>query len=107
MASTASCTYCLTPLGAAEPRAECPSCHGQHHVECWDENDGCATFGCVQAGGANRARPGPAAAPLLVGGGTAVATLAPAQFCDQCGVRVSTTDLSCAACGSALYGDLG
>lgn len=42
------CTICLTPIGADEARTACPACRAEYHAECWQENGGCAMYGCSQ-----------------------------------------------------------
>lgn len=42
------CPYCRYPLkGVAEAEC-CDGCQALHHVECWEENSGCAVVGCGQ-----------------------------------------------------------
>lgn len=31
-----------------ETAASCPSCQARYHRDCWDENGGCAVYGCNQ-----------------------------------------------------------
>jgi hypothetical protein len=107
MSSAGSCSYCLSPLAAEDARAECPECHGNYHVECWEDNGGCATFGCASSAGVAAASGRQAPAAQIVGGDQAGGVaLAVAHFCDQCGVRTQPTDTTCASCGSNLYGEL-
>lgn len=44
------CVYCQAPIGGTETPATCPACEASHHIECWDENRGCAVYGCTRAG---------------------------------------------------------
>jgi len=43
------CPYCQWPVGADEDHVTCPACDATHHSDCWQENSGCAVFGCPQA----------------------------------------------------------
>ena len=43
-----TCAICMTPVGEAEAAIECPACHAKYHAECWQENGGCAVYGCTQ-----------------------------------------------------------
>lgn len=107
MSTVGSCSYCLSPLAAEEQQAECGECHGHYHLECWDDNGGCATFGCSQSAAVASAAGRQAPAARILGGDTAGGVaLAVAHFCDQCGVRTEPTDRNCGACGSDLYGEL-
>ena len=43
------CAICLSPIGEAEAKTVCPACTARYHTECWEENGGCAVYGCSQA----------------------------------------------------------
>jgi hypothetical protein len=47
-ASNPKCAICLSPIGAAEATTVCPACQAVYHAECWEENGGCAVYGCAQ-----------------------------------------------------------
>lgn len=40
------CAICQSPLDAHEARRECPTCSAPYHEACWQENGGCAVYGC-------------------------------------------------------------
>lgn len=40
------CAICQSPLESHESVASCPGCRTQFHAECWQENGGCAIYGC-------------------------------------------------------------
>lgn len=42
-----NCPYCQTNIKENADKIVCPSCHTPHHKECWEENKGCTTYGCV------------------------------------------------------------
>jgi len=42
------CAICLSPIVPADAKAACPACKVEYHVECWQENGGCAIYGCSQ-----------------------------------------------------------
>lgn len=42
------CAICLSPVEAAEEKTACPACNALYHAECWNENGGCAVYGCPQ-----------------------------------------------------------
>jgi len=48
MASSNLCAICQSPLVEGAPVTSCPECHAQYHPECWQENGGCAVYGCSQ-----------------------------------------------------------
>jgi hypothetical protein len=104
MSMVGSCSYCLSALAPDDQQAECGECHGRYHPECWEDNGGCATFGCSQSAAAASAAGRQAPAARMVGGfTTGGVALAVAHFCDQCGTRVQPTDVSCPSCRSNLY----
>jgi hypothetical protein len=48
IASAHHCPVCQSSLLAGEATANCPSCRTLYHAECWEENRGCAVYGCPQ-----------------------------------------------------------
>lgn len=40
------CTFCQTPIKNEEEELICPSCTSPYHIDCWEENKGCAVYGC-------------------------------------------------------------
>jgi hypothetical protein len=46
--SAKNCGYCLAPIQPGEAVETCPSCRAEYHRECWQENNGCAVYGCAQ-----------------------------------------------------------
>jgi hypothetical protein len=42
------CAICLSPIGREDAPTVCPACHAVYHAECWQENGGCAVYGCSQ-----------------------------------------------------------
>lgn len=44
----ALCSICQCPLLPDEPSTRCPDCESPYHLECWEENRGCAVYGCPQ-----------------------------------------------------------
>jgi hypothetical protein len=45
----ALCAICQTPiLSAGYETHSCPECHTLYHHDCWEENRGCAVYGCSQ-----------------------------------------------------------
>jgi hypothetical protein len=41
-----TCPYCRFPLKPGEQALLCPACKVPHHLDCWQENEGCTTYGC-------------------------------------------------------------
>jgi len=42
------CGICLSPIAQAEAKQNCSACNAVYHAECWEENAGCAVYGCSQ-----------------------------------------------------------
>ena len=42
------CAICQSSIYPDEPTHPCPSCALVFHAECWQENFGCASYGCAQ-----------------------------------------------------------
>jgi predicted RNA-binding Zn-ribbon protein involved in translation (DUF1610 family) len=43
------CAFCQCPVGEGEQATSCPSCRAPYHAACWEENGGCALYGCELA----------------------------------------------------------
>ncbi|MGH2958782.1 MAG: SPOR domain-containing protein [Solirubrobacterales bacterium] len=43
-----SCPYCRFEV-RNEDAVACDACQASHHVDCWDDNGGCAVYGCVNS----------------------------------------------------------
>jgi hypothetical protein len=42
------CQFCYCAVEPADKKA-CPECNSDYHQECWDDNGGCAVYGCTAA----------------------------------------------------------
>lgn len=42
------CLICQCAVGPMEPKSVCPECGKSYHSECWEENKGCAVYGCPE-----------------------------------------------------------
>lgn len=40
------CTFCQTPIKNEDEEYFCSSCSSPYHKDCWEENKGCAVYGC-------------------------------------------------------------
>lgn len=43
------CPICCTPIEDGDIQITCPDCEVAYHKECWEDNKGCATYGCKSA----------------------------------------------------------
>ena len=48
-AITASCPICCCEILAGDESVSCPDCATLYHKDCWEENKGCAIYGCKSA----------------------------------------------------------
>ena len=44
------CPVCCSPIEPNSDTVTCPNCKMVYHKECWNDNNGCATYGCSSAG---------------------------------------------------------
>ena len=90
------CPYCKTGFTSEDEVVVCSQCEMPHHKECWIENQGCTTFGCM---GTIKAADGSAtsvtATQMNYDDGGYV-------FCTQCGTRTSSSSAFCTNCGNRL-----
>lgn len=42
-----TCPYCRFPIKPGDQIVVCPACQVPHHADCWEENQGCTTYGCT------------------------------------------------------------
>ena len=99
-----TCPYCQYPIKDAGTAFICPLCGIPHHRECWEENDGCTTFGCegtrdqtaehLSNRGAHGVRPPTMAMPP--------AAFDVARYCTSCGRQVSPYAAFCPICDSRI-----
>jgi hypothetical protein len=69
-----TCSICQKPMLAGHATLSCPACSQPYHEKCWEDNGGCAAYGCIQAG---MMMPLPPAAPSAPAPALARATVAP------------------------------
>jgi hypothetical protein len=46
--TSSHCAICQSPLGPEDLKTTCSACHAEYHQDCWQENGGCAVYGCSQ-----------------------------------------------------------
>jgi len=45
-----NCAICQSPILPGDARHQCATCSQTYHAECWNENHGCAAYGCPEVG---------------------------------------------------------
>ncbi len=96
-----TCPYCKTIIQKEENIILCSDCGMPHHQECWIENQGCTTFGCL--GTIQAVDQGMAQSAMEI----------PLQFneeqlkCFKCGLLNHFSNTFCRKCGAKLLKPLG
>lgn len=86
----APCAICLSPLGEVDVPCACPGCHSRVHQECWQEIDGCATYGCEFM---------PTTVKALEPPGVQTHWGQAEKTCPSCGEEIKAAALRCKHCG--------
>ena len=89
----ALCAICQSPIAPEDADTHCPDCHSRYHAECWQENGGCAVYGCPQV------PPTEGRAALEI----------PAAYwgqenkpCPRCGMQILAAAVRCRHCGATF-----
>lgn len=102
-AQNRNCPYCQTPIKNESEAIVCSQCYTPHHPECWDENNGCTSFGCSNnkssATGINVGDLTPQEAELLTVTTPASSTLI---NCTKCDGLIDENSVYCKFCGSKI-----
>lgn len=92
-AHASCCGICLSPIEHAEGQATCPECKAIYHEECWQENHGCAVYGCSQA-------------PKIEQRNTLEIPVAywgqQSKSCPACGKEILAVAIRCRFCGATF-----
>ncbi|MFL6216869.1 MAG: RING finger protein [Blastocatellia bacterium] len=87
------CAICQSPLEPQGELKQCPECQSLYHADCWQENGGCAIYGCAQV----PATEGRAALEI------------PAAYwgqedkpCPSCGRQILAAAMRCRHCGAVF-----
>lgn len=76
------CPYCKTEIKEGEDVIACPACGIPHHRGCWEENNGCTTFGCSEQH-------------------YKAVNINPTAVCSTCGALLGANQAFCSSCGTA------
>ena len=102
-AKNTNCPVCCTEIQEGDETIVCPECKMAYHKDCWEDNKGCATYGCPQAGCLN-----PPPMNVDVTGAPAVGVPAPHSvgtksfFCPKCQTPLEADATFCWSCGTDL-----
>jgi hypothetical protein len=84
------CSICHTLIQDGEAVEYCERCDQHYHAECWQENSGCATYGCEAAPVLDK----PVIMPVAGQG------WGDEKECPQCGKSIGSSMLVCHSCGA-------
>ena len=90
-----TCPVCCSSFGDDDSLVVCPNCKTFYHVECWEENHGCSTYGCASTQHLEVHNQ-----PPSDGGESPVVDDTPK--CPFCGSPCSASDVVCSSCGHLL-----
>lgn len=106
------CPFCKTEIKEEDTVKICPVCGVPHHERCWEENKGCATFGCSEQRHETQGtdRTGVCAGcGAIVGNGQMFCPNcgtpkeeAKKNVCGKCGVELQEGQQFCAICGQKV-----
>jgi hypothetical protein len=85
------CAICLSPITDTDEKTSCPSCNAAYHAECWNENGGCAVYGCSQAPVVESRRA--IEIPMSYWGQEH-------KMCPKCGKQILAAAVRCRHCGT-------
>lgn len=94
------CPFCKTAFKENDNIVVCSDCDMPHHKDCWIENQGCTTFGCM---GSIKAADG--SATTVTSKQLEYEDVSQPQqsvFCTQCGRKNDMSSSFCCGCGARL-----
>ena len=92
------CPFCKTEITENDEIVVCSSCDMPHHKDCWIENQGCTTFGCMGTIKAVTGSVNSVTSTEISYEDTAESQV----FCTKCGTKNSTKSSFCTSCGNPL-----
>ncbi len=98
------CPFCKTEFKENDDIVVCSTCDMPHHKECWIENQGCTTFGCLGTikTADNSANTVTATEISFDDNQPVVAATTSNVFCTKCGAANSNDSSFCSKCGTPL-----
>ena len=96
--STQECPICYTTINENEQQYLCPHCQMAYHLECWQENKGCATYGC-QANGCLKTSEDKV---VISFNDDDKSSIKGSILCPHCKNKISKDDLFCWSCGQQI-----
>lgn len=94
-----TCPFCKTEFKEGDDIVVCSSCDMPHHKDCWIENQGCTTFGCM---GTIKAADGASTTVTATEISYEYTPSLSYVFCTKCGAQNSSESAFCSRCGNSL-----
>lgn len=88
-----TCVICQTAISRADELKACDACGAVHHVECWQESNGCGMYGC-----SNAPRPEPRTSVEIPASYWGVERIP----CPSCGKEIQAAAVRCRSCGAVF-----
>lgn len=90
------CPFCKSEFKESDEIIICSECNMPHHKDCWIENQGCTTFGCLGTiQNAGSPEQGAQESPSST-------NQSQASFCPQCGNALLPSSSFCSKCGTRV-----
>ena len=95
-----SCPFCKSPFAEDDEIVVCSECDIPHHKECWVQNQGCTTFGCMGTIKGIDGSSTTVTATEISFEDNSEEKVQGRSFCPKCGSPRAADDLFCANCGN-------
>ena len=89
-----NCPICQILISPDDQIKICEKCKSSFHIECWNENNGCATYGCENAPKLNKKDSLQVQEHTFWGAET--------KICPMCGEKIKVNELRCPYCNEAF-----
>ena len=96
------CPFCKTEFKPSDNIVVCSECDMPHHKDCWIENQGCTTFGCLGTIKSADNTATSVTATQMNYDDSKTAAAGAVVYCTKCGAQNSATSSFCSKCGNRL-----
>lgn len=96
------CPYCKTAFKPDDKIVICSECDMPHHKDCWIENQGCTTFGCLGTIESADDNDNSSVTTREMKLEDVQQSVGKVVYCTKCGAQNAGTSLFCSKCGNRL-----